>query len=94
MSKAEPSAVTKWHKHSKQEGFVRLELHVRKEDVSLVKGVVKALGDPVREREARALLHKEIAMPNAVGFKEYLASAPLEGVDLSRPRDLGGDIDL
>lgn len=28
------------------------------------------------------------------GFKEFLASAPLEGVDLERNRDYGRDIDL
>ena len=30
----------------------------------------------------------------AGGFKELLASCPLEGVDLERSRDFGGDIDL
>lgn len=30
----------------------------------------------------------------AAGFKDLLASCPLEGVDLERPRDLGRDIDL
>ena len=29
-----------------------------------------------------------------IDFKEFLASAPLEGVDLERDRDYGRDVDL
>jgi prevent-host-death family protein len=29
-----------------------------------------------------------------IDFKEFLTLAPLEGVDLERPRDFGRDIDL
>jgi hypothetical protein len=29
-----------------------------------------------------------------MSFKELLANAPLEGVDLTRPRDYGRDVDL
>ena len=39
-------------------------------------------------------LRERFRRPAAGGFKELLASCPLEGVDLERPRDLGRDVDF
>ena len=39
-------------------------------------------------------LRARFAAPAARGFKELLASCPLEGVDLRRPRDFGRDVEL
>ena len=89
-----PSAVTRWRKRRKRQGFVRIELQVRKEDAPLVREVAKALVDPERAREARAILNEKIAAPPDGGLKNLLASAPLEGIDLERPRDLGRDSEL
>jgi hypothetical protein len=63
-------------------GVVRLEVHVRN-----VRGVVKAL-DPEREVEARALLRERFGAGKATGLKALLASAPLDGIDLAREREL------
>ena len=41
-----------------------------------------------------AALRERFASPTARGFKELLASCPLEGVDLARPRDFGRDIEF
>jgi len=78
----------------KRRGLVRVEVQVRKEDASLVRGVAKALSDPAREAEARALLREHFAAPAAQGLKALLAATPLEGIDLARERDFGRDIVL
>jgi hypothetical protein len=48
---------------------VRLEVHVRKDDAALVRGIVKALADPEREGEARALLRERFGAGKAKGLK-------------------------
>ena len=75
-------------------GFVRVEVNVRKEDAGLVRGVAAALSDPVRQTEARRLLQQRFVEPPKVGLKALLASAPLDGIDLDRGRDLGREVDL
>ena len=77
-----------------RQGFVRVEVNVRKEDASLVRHVAAALSDPARQAEARALLRQRFAEPPKVSLKALLASAPLEGIDLDRSDDLGRDVDL
>ena len=74
--------------------MVRLEVHVRKGDAALVRGVVKALADPERQDEARTLLRERFAAAKAEGLKTLLASAPLESIDLSRNPDFGRDVRL
>ena len=41
-----------------------------------------------------AAVRERFAYTAARGFKELLASCPLEGVDLARPRDFGRDIEF
>ena len=94
MAQTDPSPVTKWRKRRQRQGFVRVEVQVRKEDASLVRDVATALGDPEREAEARAILREKIAAPHAGGLKALLASAPLDGVELPRQRDFGRDVSL
>lgn len=94
MTSANPSPVTKWRKRRQRQGFVRVEVQVRKEDASLVRDVATALVDPEREIEARAILREKIAMPRSGGLKALLASAPLEGIDLERSREFGRDVAL
>jgi plasmid stability protein len=78
----------------KRRGFVRVEVNVRKEDASLVRRVASASSDPSRQAEARELLRQRFAQSLKVSLKALLASAPLDGIDLERHRDLGGDVDL
>ncbi len=94
MTSANPSPVTKWRKRRQRQGFVRVEVQVRKEDASLVRDVATALVDPEREIEARAILREKIAMPRSGSLKALLASAPLEGIDLERSREFGRDVAL
>jgi len=76
------------------QGFVRVEVNVRKEDASLVRRVASALSDPSRQVEARRLLQQRFVEPPKVSLKALLASAPLEGVDLDRSRAPARDVDL
>jgi len=94
VSNTDPSPVTQWRKRRQRQGFVRVEVQVRKDDVALVRDVATALGDPECEAETRAILREKIAAHRAGGFKALLASAPLEGIDLERPRDFGRDVTL
>ncbi len=89
IANTDPSPVTRWRRQ--RQDFVRVEIQVRKEDAALVRDVGTALVDPERETETRTILRERIAGPCAGGFKTLLASAPLEGIDLERPRDVGRD---
>ena len=77
-----------------RQGLVRVEVTVRKEDASLVRGVASALSDPSRQAEARRLLRQRFVEPPKVSLKALLASAPLDGIELERSRDPGRDVDL
>ncbi|HEY2619887.1 MAG TPA: hypothetical protein VGI78_21270 [Acetobacteraceae bacterium] len=89
-----PKSSVAIHRARKQrQGFVRVEVNVRKEDASLVRGIALALSDPSRQTAARKLLRQLFAEPPKVSLKELLASAPLEGIELDRGRDLGREVD-
>jgi len=93
MTKAKSSLAIHRARMQRQ-GFVRVEVNVRKEDASLVRGVASALSDPAREVEARRLLRQRFVEPPKVDLKALLASAPLDGIDLDRSPDPGRDVDL
>jgi hypothetical protein len=94
MSSTKRKTLSTYRRRMKRQGVVRLEVHVRRDDAPLVRGVVKALGDPEREAEARALLRERFGAARPGGLKALLAAAPLEDVDLTRERDTGRDLDL
>jgi hypothetical protein len=75
-------------------GVVRVEVHVHKNDAALVRSVARALSDPAVETETRVLLRERFGMAKAKGLKEFLASAPLEDLDLTRKRDFGRKVEL
>jgi len=91
-TKAKPLSV--YRRRLKRRGVVRVEVHVRKDDAALIRGVARALDDPQRADEARAVLRARFAPQKAQGLKALLAAAPLEGIDLSRSRDTGRSVDL
>lgn len=93
MPKAKSSLATHRARMERQ-GFVRVEVNVRKEDASLIRGVASALSDPSRQAEARRLLQQRFVEPAKVDLKALLASAPLEGIDLKRSPDPGRDVGL
>lgn len=77
-----------------REGFVRVEVRVHEEDAELLRHLASALRDPGRRDEARLSLRERFGGPPKPSFKAFLASAPLEDIDLERGRDLGRDVDL
>jgi hypothetical protein len=94
MTAKTKSSVAAHRARKERQGFVRVEVNVRKEDASLVRRVASALSDPVREGEARKLLRQGFAERPKVSLKALLASAPLDDIDLDRSHDLGRDVDL
>ena len=94
MASTQREALSTYRRRLKRRGVVRLEVHVRKDDAALVRGVVKALADPERAGEARALLRERFGAGKAKGLKALLASAPLRGINLSRDPDFGRDVRL
>jgi len=94
LVKAQRKAINSFRKRLKQQGMARLEVNVRKDDATLVRNVVRALSSPEQEQTARALLREHFGSRPAEGLKALLAAAPLEGINLSRERDFGRDVDL
>jgi len=94
VANARKTPLESFRKRQKREGIVRVEVQVRKEDAVLLRGVAQALGDPAREAETRSLLKARFTAPRPVGLKALLASAPLDGIELERSRDLGRPVDL
>ena len=89
-----PSAVAEHRRRLRSRGLQRIEVQVRGEDAPLVRAVAAALTDPDQAIEARALLRRRFGPEPARSLKELLAAAPLDDVDLARPRDTGRAVDL
>ena len=94
MKKAQRKAASSFRKRLEQRGMVRLAVNVRKDDAELVRNVVRAFSSPEQEQAARALLRERFGSSQTEGLKALLAAAPLEGINLSRERDFGRDVDL
>jgi hypothetical protein len=94
MSSSSRKALSSYRRRLKRKGVVRVEVHVSRDDAPLVRNVAQALSDPARAAEARVVLRDRFGASPAKGLKALLAAAPLEGIDLARPRDLGRDIPL
>ena len=76
----------------KPHSTVTVQVQVRREYAGLMRGIAEALGDPGREAVLRDMLRTQVKPRKSGDFKALLAAAPLEGVDLERPRDLGREI--
>jgi len=94
VASADPAPVAAWRQRRQRQGFVRVEVQVRREDAGLVRDVASALGDPAREAETRTILRERISPARVGGLKALLAAAPLDGIDLDRPRDFGRETAL
>jgi hypothetical protein len=94
MSSSQQKSLSAYRRRLKRRGLIRVEVHVRKDDAALVRGVAQALADPTRQAETRVLLRERFAASRSTGLKALLAAAPLESIELTRARDRGRDIDL
>lgn len=86
--------VAEHRKRRKRQGFVRVEVQVRKDDAPLIRKAAAALSDPARSASARALLRARFDDSQKKGLKALLAAAPLDDIELERPRDSGRTVDL
>ena len=94
MTSSASKHVAEHRKRLKQRGLVRVELRAPKEDAGLLRDIANALSDPTRVVQTRRLLYEHFNPYAGMGFKELLAAAPLEGVDLERSRDTPREIDF
>ena len=94
MPQSKSKSLSAYRRRLKLRGVMRVEVHVRKNDAALVRGVARALSDPAVEAETRVLLREHVGVVTAKGLKDLLASAPLEGLDLTRKRDVGRKVQL
>ena len=94
MSTAQREAVTNYRQRLRERGVMRLEVQASESDAPLIRKLaLKLRGDPVRAARIRERLRQMIEETQP-GLKEILASAPLEGIELTRRSDLGRDVDL
>jgi hypothetical protein len=94
MPSTRKKSLAAYRRRQKRRGVVRLEVHVRRDDAVLIREVAQALSDPARATEARSLLRERFGTVPAKGLKALLAAAPLEGIDLTRERDVGRNVEL
>ena len=88
MQTPRKKAVAMHRRRPKRRGVARLEVHVARRDVPLVRDVVAALADPERAAEARAFLRAHFKVRSTPGLKALLGAAPLDGIDLIHARDI------
>lgn len=88
------SALVTHRERQRARGLRRLEVQVAADDVALVRAVAAALADPERADGARAVLRARFLATPLPGLKTLLAAAPLDGIDLARPRDTGRAVEL
>ncbi len=88
MSLAQKKAVTNYR--DRQRGLLRLEVQATEADIALLRQLARVLREESEEAtELRRLLLQALAPePSEGSLKELLEAAPLQGIDLSRPRDL------
>ena len=69
-------------------------MRVPQEDAPLLRQLAKALSDPVRAPRMRSSLRQDLRHGSRMAFKDFLARAPLQNIDLKRDRDTGRDIEF
>ena len=89
-----PSALAAHRSRLRNRGLQRVEVQAPVADAPLIRAVAAALTDPAQAEAVRAFLRIRFAPPPTRSLKALLAAAPLEGIELGRPRDTGRDIDL
>ena len=88
MPPGAPGALARHRERQEQRGIVRLEVQAHRQDVELVRGIVRALADPEQAADARAVLRAHFAADPATDLKALLAAAPLAGIVLDRDHEV------
>lgn len=94
MSTSQERALRNHRRRLKERGLRRVEVEATDADASLIRELARLLrAGGERAATARRILTNAIVL-NEPGLKELLASAPLEGIRITRSRDTGRTIDL
>ncbi len=95
MTPAQKKAVSEYRRRQQRNGIVRVEICVPEGDKELLRKAVANLraGGKIAE-QTRAALSSVLNPYEGMNLKDLLESAPLEGLDLSRSKETGRDIDL
>ena len=95
MASSQHRALTKHRARLKQRGLVRVEVQVSATDADLIRRTAHSLRGETRvATRLGAQLLRLVGVASTPGLKELLAAAPLEGIELARPQDLGRDVEL
>ena len=89
-------AVLKHRRNLKKRGILRVEVQASPADAGLLRSTARVLrsnsADAARVRRLlREALGPEVG---SVDLKQLIESAPLEGIDLTRSKDLPRDVEL
>ena len=89
-------AVRKHRRNLKKRGILRVEVQASPADAGLLRSAARVLaGNSADAARVRRLLREELGPElEALDLKELIESAPLEGIDLTRRRDLPRDVEL
>ena len=96
MSLAQKHAVESYRERQRRRGLLRVEVQAPEADAPLLRELAQALrGNGQRASKLRRVLRRALAPEAEEGsLKQLLEAAPLEGIDLTRPRDFGREIEL
>ncbi len=96
MNLAQKKVADNYRARRQRRGLLRLEVQASEADIPLLRQVARVLRENLEEASAlRRVLGRTLAPEAPEGsLKRLLEAAPLEGVDLSRPRDFGREVEL
>ena len=96
MPLAQKKAVNNYRERQRRLGLLRLEVQAPEADAPLLRELARVLRENSQEAsEVRRVLHHALTPEAQEGsLKKLLEAAPLEGVDLSRPREFGREVKL
>ncbi len=96
MSIAQKRAVESYRHRQRRRGLLRLEVQAPEADAPLLRRLARVLRENSEDAsQLRRVLRRALAPEAPDGtLKELLEAAPLEGVDLSRRRDFGREVEL
>ncbi len=94
MGKSRKKAVRDHRRRPRKQGFKRVEVEATESDAALIRRLAKVLrcGGEIAD-EARQRLTKMVAA-KGLGLKDLLASAPMDGICITRSRDPGRSADV
>lgn len=88
MGASQRKAVLRHRARLKERGQVRVEVHASDTDAALIRALARVLRrESARAHQIRRALRDLLHPQRELGRKALLASAPLEGIPLSRARD-------